>query len=100
MCLKEQTSQDVAQPLIGKVSLVKRPHHPVVKKIQLGIEKPVVRIERCAQQTSLRFEPALDGRACVRQHSAKRRNCPAVADELFKKTYILTNAAKRRIRID
>jgi len=45
MRFEEQTSQDVTQSLIRKITLVERLHHPVVEKIEFWIEEFVVRIE-------------------------------------------------------
>src|SRR5437773_8178463 len=59
--LKQQASQDVTESLVREVSHVECVHHPVVEKIQFGIEKLVVRLELRAQQASFGFESSLNG---------------------------------------
>src|SRR5215813_3907197 len=100
MRLKKQPAQYVTEALIREVSFVESADHPLVEEIQLWIQKLIIRLEGRSNQTRFGLQSSFNRSARIRQHAAKGRDRPTVANELFEESYVLPNATKRGIRID
>src|SRR6267142_1806179 len=89
----------MTEPTICEIAFVESLEHPVIKQIELGIEKTIVRLERCTEETAFLFQLGLQRCARVRQHATEACYRPPVANESLQEVDIVTHHLESGVRI-